>query len=133
MGFNYTGGQEGTHAVGLAKPIGGGVVDIENVPLDQANHYLENGYYQLDTTGTQQFVGYCINQPADAEHPTGLDCTVATVTPVLFVHPQATTQVPVTPHQFPRELPHVGGSADVLFPLIVAIAGSVMVNRRKRR
>lgn len=124
--LNYTGGGQGTQAVGMAKPIGGNVVDIENVPLDQVNHYLENGYYQLDTTGTQQFTGYCMSQPIDEAHPTGSLCSPATVTPVLFVRPQAITQAPATPQQLPRELPHVGAGGYILFAMIIAIITTIL-------
>lgn len=129
MTFEYTGGREGTHSITMSKPIGGGVVDIEHVPLDLIDHYSENGYYALDSTGLYPHVGYCINQPATQENPDGVDCYPATITPVLF----ATSTPAPTPSAAPTELPHVGGSnLGILFPLIVAIVGSAMISRRKR-
>lgn len=136
MAVEYTGGREGTHSVTMTKPIGGGVIDIEHVPLDQINLYAQNGYMAMDTDGLFPHAGYCLNTP-EPGIPDGIECSPATTTPVLFHTPTPTVTInppqpttaahtAVTPH----ELPHVGvGGSDVLFALVVALAAFVAMAR----
>lgn len=119
--FNYTGGRLGTHAVTLCKPVGGGVVDIENVPIDQANNWITNfAYYQCGETGTGP-TGYCITTPE------GTDCTPSpypgqpTPIKVAAVAP-APVQTSVAVHQpTPTRLPSVGAGNDIVMALSIAV------------
>lgn len=131
MIYEYTGGREGTHSITMAKPVGGGYIDIEHVPLDQIELYATNGYYALDSTGTYPYVGYCISQPTDADHHLEADCEPASVTPVLFKQTESATTVPPVP--LPTHLPAVGstnwGFVIVMVGTLVAL---VLLNRHKR-
>lgn len=112
MGVIYTGGREGTHGVIMCKPVGGGVVDIENVPIDQANLYQANGYYQCDGTGDSPTqVGYCIPSPQ------GYNCTPAPAGQPQQSVSFAGESSPIAPH---NTLPDVGAHADILAALVIA-------------
>ena len=137
--YEYTGGNQGTHSVTVSKPIGGGVNDIQHIPFDQFQIYSENGYFQLDTDGTFPHSGYCVNQPIDAEHPSGFDCWPASTTPVLFNAPRERPESTPEPHvavpahhDAPIMLPHVGAGSDVLLALLVAIVITAVMTRFKR-
>lgn len=124
MGFEYTGGREGTHSITMTKPIGGGVFDMQHVPLDQVNLYAANGYGQFDTDGLFPHTGYCLNTP-DPGVPDGIECYPATVTPVLFQAaptPSPAVQAASVQPQ-PTVLPHVGAGTD----LFIAICVTVMI------
>lgn len=114
-GAVYTGGREGTHAVTVCKPVGGGVVDVENVPLDQSQLWIDRGYYQCGTTGDEAHTGYCIATPA------GQDCQ-----PAPEDVKQTTTSVYIPPANVnvtPARLPAVG-SGDLT--LLIALAGAAL-------
>lgn len=122
--FNYTGGRLGTHAVTLCKPVGGGVIDIENVPIDIANDWItQKGYYQCGTTGDVSPTGYCVTTPS------GNDCD----TPP---QPSPPSQS-VIQHQtatMPHSLPSVGsGGLEIVFALVVAVIAFVIAERVQRR
>lgn len=119
--FNYNGGREGSHSVILCKPVGGGVIDIENVPIDQANSWItDKGYYQCDGTGDPAQVGYCIPHPAGDGQAAGYDCTPAPAQQLGTVS-FAGEPSPIAPH---GTLPDVGSSSIELF---VGLAVAVIV------
>jgi hypothetical protein len=138
--FTYTGGRLGTHGVTLCKPVGGGVVDIENVSIDKANLYIENGYYQCDIppgSADNPHSGYCLDQPIDAEHPTGYNCweaptpgfvLSAAATPAPVATPQAHIAVPAPK---PHTLPRVGAGLDVFLALCIAVAVVALLRARR--
>lgn len=120
MTYEYTGGREGTHSITLAKPVGGGFIDIEHVPLDQVELYATNGYYPIDSDGTYPYTGYCMSQPTDADHTLEADCEPASVTPVLFTQ----TANPAQP--MPATLPAVGSKFETVLIIEVGLILSII-------
>ncbi len=146
MAVEYTGGHEGTHSVTLAKPIGGGVSDIQHVPLDQIELYVNNGYMPMDSDGLYPHTGYCINQPVTPGDADGVDCQPATVTPVLFKPAASGSVLPTATHQTatvadahpPARLPEVGSPFLASFAMafvitFVATLAAVYLCRLLRR
>lgn len=132
MTYEYTGGREGTHSITMTKPIGGGVSDVQHVPLDQIELYASNGYFALDSTGTYPYTGYCMAQPLTVENPDAAQCEPAEVTPVLYAQTESATTMPPVP--LPTHLPAVGSSNfGILVILGVVIVLAALVAHFNKR
>jgi len=103
--YNYTDGRLGSHGITMCKPVGGGVIDIENVPTDLANNYIVQGYYQCNEA--QGLSGYCIASPD------GYSCSAA----------PSHTEVA----RAPQALPAVGSDASFIVTAIIAIVVGIVV------
>lgn len=110
MGVIYTDGREGSHSVVMCKPIGRGFYNIQNVPLDQANSFMQQGYYQCES---DKF-GDVLSEPREQSH--------------------GTTVTPTPPPSQPQKLPSVGSPTwPIWFLLLAAIVLTYFIMKKEGR